>query len=305
LTNLPPVADAGPDQTVSDVNGDGSESVTLNGSASTDQDGTITTYAWREAGASIAAGPTPTVWLAVGTHTITLEVTDEGGATASDTVVVNVERANRVTVTAPLSQAYRGGPCQRHLHDQPTGDTSAPLTVRYTVGGTAASGTDYAAIPARNDCRRLRIGDRYGDAHRRCLAVEKQRDRRADALADAATVLDRPVRRSLTIVSDDLPPDLDRVVSHRPRARVGGRRCRRGRHDREQGDGTTQASRTGFYLSVNTFLDASDLFLGNRSVPVLAPSAVDTQSTTLHVPPSVAAGSYYIIAKADYLDAGD
>ena len=119
LTNMPPVADAGPDQTVSDVNGDGSESVTLDGSASADRDGTITSYTWREAGASIATGATPAVWLSVGTHTLTLEVTDDGGATASDSVVVSVERANRVTVTAPTSQATEAGPTSGTVPDQP------------------------------------------------------------------------------------------------------------------------------------------------------------------------------------------
>ena len=28
-----------------------------------------------------------------------------------------------------------------------TGDTTNPLTVNYTVGGTATNGTDYASIP--------------------------------------------------------------------------------------------------------------------------------------------------------------
>jgi len=303
LTNLPPVADAGPDQTVSDVNGDGSESVTLNGSASTDQDGTITTYAWREAGASIAAGPTPTVWLAVGTHTITLEVTDEGGATASDTVVVNVERANRVTVTAPLSQATEAGPANGTFMISRTGDTSAPLTVRYTVGGTAASGTDYAAIPsfatiAAGSALATVTVTPIDD-----LAVESNETVVLTLLADAAYSVGSPSEAVVTIVSDDLPPDL--TVSSVTVPALGSADADVVVADTtaNKGTGTSQASRTGFYLSVNTFLDASDLFLGNRSVPVLAPSAVDTQSTTLHVPPSVAAGSYYIIAKADYQDA--
>ena len=41
LANRPPLANAGPDQTVKDADRDGSETVTLDGSASSDRDGTI------------------------------------------------------------------------------------------------------------------------------------------------------------------------------------------------------------------------------------------------------------------------
>ena len=66
LTNLPPLADAGPDQTVTDTDRNGTEPVTLDGSASSDSDGSIATYAWREGGTSIGTGATPAVSLSVG-----------------------------------------------------------------------------------------------------------------------------------------------------------------------------------------------------------------------------------------------
>jgi subtilisin family serine protease len=44
LTNLLPVADAGPDQTLADSDGDGVELVTLDGSASSDPDGSVVSY---------------------------------------------------------------------------------------------------------------------------------------------------------------------------------------------------------------------------------------------------------------------
>ena len=74
LTNLPPHAVAGPDQTVPDIDRDGTELVTLDGTASSDTDGSIVSYEWSEGGTSIGAGAAPTVWLAVGVHTLTLEV---------------------------------------------------------------------------------------------------------------------------------------------------------------------------------------------------------------------------------------
>jgi hypothetical protein len=90
---LPPVADAGPDQTVTDTDGDGFVTVTLDGSASFDPDGgAITLYQWATQPAS--ADPTFMPALAVGTHTIALTVTDDEGATDTDQVVVTV-RAKR------------------------------------------------------------------------------------------------------------------------------------------------------------------------------------------------------------------
>ena len=92
-SNQPPVANAGPDQTVTDSDGNGSETVALNGAGSSDPDGTISSYVWKEGATQIATGATPSVSLAVGTHTLTLTVTDNAGATASDTVVVTVNTA--------------------------------------------------------------------------------------------------------------------------------------------------------------------------------------------------------------------
>jgi thermitase len=90
LTNLPPVAHAGIDQTVTDSNADGSELVTFDGSASSDADGSIISYEWREGGTVIALVANAEVWLPVGTHTLTLQVTDDDGATATDSVTVTV-----------------------------------------------------------------------------------------------------------------------------------------------------------------------------------------------------------------------
>jgi WD40 repeat protein len=79
-----PIAAAPPNQTLTDTDASGSETVTLDGSASTDPDGTIVSYSWTENDVEIATGVTPTVDLPVGEHTITLTVTDDDGLTASD-----------------------------------------------------------------------------------------------------------------------------------------------------------------------------------------------------------------------------
>jgi len=86
----PPVANAGPDQSVTDVDESGDQAVTLDGSASSDPDGSVVSWVWSEGGEEIATGATPTVTLSVGTHTITLTVTDDDGASATDQVVISV-----------------------------------------------------------------------------------------------------------------------------------------------------------------------------------------------------------------------
>ncbi|MGH9177321.1 MAG: PKD domain-containing protein, partial [Acidimicrobiales bacterium] len=104
--NRPPVANAGPDLAAADADGSGAEPVGLDGSASTDPDGTVVSYEWREGGSLIATGPTPTVDLAVGAHSIVLTVTDDDGATADDTVRVDV--AANLPPTAAFSATGAG-----------------------------------------------------------------------------------------------------------------------------------------------------------------------------------------------------
>jgi hypothetical protein len=91
--NQPPIANAGPDQTVVDTDHSGDQPVTLDGTLSHDNDGTITDYRWSEGANVLAQGSSasnPTVTLALGVHTITLQVTDNQSATGNDTVVITV-----------------------------------------------------------------------------------------------------------------------------------------------------------------------------------------------------------------------
>ena len=95
--NQSPVANAGVDQTLTDADNGGSESVVLNGSASSDPDGTISSYVWKEGTTQIATGASPTVSLTTGSHTIALTVTDNGGKTAVDNVVITINPAGGAT----------------------------------------------------------------------------------------------------------------------------------------------------------------------------------------------------------------
>jgi hypothetical protein len=111
--NLPPVANAGPDQAHVGC-ATCSTSVTLNGSASSDPDGHVLTYRWHE-GATLLAqttdpNKTATVPLSVGTHTIQLTVTDPSGAAAQDTVVITVVDAVGGGAAGPAGPTGPTGP---------------------------------------------------------------------------------------------------------------------------------------------------------------------------------------------------
>ncbi len=107
-TNQVPVAEAGDNQDV-----ETGASVTLNGSGSDDTDGTIESYAWAHTqtdGATPApavnladddtASPTFTAPATAGVLTFELTVTDDGGATATDTVTITVSES--MDTTAPV-----------------------------------------------------------------------------------------------------------------------------------------------------------------------------------------------------------
>jgi len=68
---------------------------------------------------------------------------------------------------------------------------------------------------------------------------------------------------------------------------------------KNQGSGPAGASTTSFYLSTNFSLDASDVFLGSRSVPALDVGATHSGSTSLVIPAATALGTYYLMASAD------
>lgn len=89
LANQGPAADAGPDITLFDTDGNGNETVDLMGIGS-DPDGQIATYQWSEGSTVIGNTANLTTVLPVGTHLLTLTVTDNGGAISSDTMLVTI-----------------------------------------------------------------------------------------------------------------------------------------------------------------------------------------------------------------------
>ena len=91
---MSPVADAGSDQTLNDADNDKEEAVALDASVSYDPDGDIDTYEWKEGDTVLGTGEMIIHDFTVGTHTVTLTVTDNDNLSNTDEVIITV-----VTVT--------------------------------------------------------------------------------------------------------------------------------------------------------------------------------------------------------------
>ncbi len=122
--NKPPTANAGADQTITLPK----DSALLDGSKSTDADGTITTYKWIK-----IAGPTSSNIIApnlsktlvkslvAGVYQFELTVTDNGGLSAKDTVKIMADAPGNQppvacagadqTITLPANSATLDGSC--------------------------------------------------------------------------------------------------------------------------------------------------------------------------------------------------
>jgi len=85
--NQPPIANAGPDQTVEQTGPEGAN-VTLDGTGSSDPDNNTLSYFWNWTGGS-ASGVSPTVMLPPGMTNITLMV-DDGEFNSTDAVIITV-----------------------------------------------------------------------------------------------------------------------------------------------------------------------------------------------------------------------
>jgi hypothetical protein len=133
VPNSPPVANAGPDQTVEQTSIAGA-TVYLNGSSSTDVDGDPLTYQWNWSGGSSTVA-NPSFLLPPGTTTVTLTAYDDDLASDTDTIDVLVQDTGKPTVfppadisteaTAPLTLVAIGTATATDLGD---GDVSASLT---------------------------------------------------------------------------------------------------------------------------------------------------------------------------------
>ncbi|XPV67462.1 MAG: PKD domain-containing protein [Halarcobacter sp.] len=90
LYNYSPIADAGLDQSI-----DESVTVTLDASSSSDSDGTIVSYEWKEGTTVLSTAQSfSKTDFTIGTHIIVLTVEDNDGATSTDTVTITINKVD-------------------------------------------------------------------------------------------------------------------------------------------------------------------------------------------------------------------
>jgi outer membrane autotransporter protein len=151
-----PTGNAGPDQTLSDTDRQPGENVTLNGSASTDSDGTIASYVWSrivdaETIEQLGTGVTLTVRLPDGNNDVRLLVTDNEGNTSTDSVVITVAAPSPATI---LSEIPNLTPNQRRMANKLDGMCDALTQLANGEASLSGDQTDLL-----NKCHGLRINN--------------------------------------------------------------------------------------------------------------------------------------------------
>ena len=169
-----------------------------------------------------------------------------------------------VTASAPTATATEAGLQAGKFRLSRTGDTSKALTVYFTVSGSAAPASDYVALPAS---AQFPVGAATVD-----LAVTPVDDSLVESNETVVLTLTgsvgylpgTPSAATVTIVSDDVAPDLVVSALTAPTTGGAGAAITVNATTKNQGTGSAAASTTRYYLSTNTTVDAADIPLGTQ-----------------------------------------
>jgi len=228
--NQPPVANAGTNQPFTLFYGQSAVKVTLDGSGSSDPDGTIAAYTW--SGTPKPANVVkPEVSLQEGTYTFTLTVTDNSGATSapqsvSITVAKEVVHPPQITVTTPAPYQITAGSISplnisvtaSSPDGRPVALTASPQVANATftaIPGASATGS-FAIKPDFNQTGtylvRFSASDSYGLASSTTIQIDVDAVNRPPVLTlqETATIVEGGV---LTIPVAASDPDGDIVTS--------------------------------------------------------------------------------------------
>jgi photosystem II stability/assembly factor-like uncharacterized protein len=216
-----------------------------------------------------------------------------------------------LTVTAspfvPAS-AIAGGPLRvgatvRNIGGKP----APPVTTRYYLSFNAARNGGDMQFPESSLIPRLAAGAEFTATETVRLPLETpQGSYFVIACTDEGHAISEALetnncRASSTTVAIEHRPDLVvRAVSNPPASVARGATFTVTATTDNAGAADAAPSRTRFYLSLNTTKGDTDHKLGGSiAVPVLLPGNSYTDTVTVTVPPTVAPGSYYLIACAD------
>ncbi len=204
-----------------------------------------------------------------------------------------------ITVAVVTATAAEAGPSSGLFRISRGTAQPSPVTVSYSLSGSAANGTDYVLLPgtatipsgaATADVEVTPIDD---------TTLESNETVVLSLRAQGSYIVGSPASGTVTIVSDDVAPDFAVTALAAPQKFPAGVPTAVTDTTANQGKAQSPASFTSYYLSSNIQLDASDLLLGSRDVPGLAPGGSHEGSATLVVPAETTPGTYSLFAKAD------
>jgi hypothetical protein len=214
-SDLPPVAKAGSDMNITMP----TATVNLNGSGSSDPDGTISSYVWTKISGptqftivNSAIATTPVNKLTAGVYSFQLKVTDNGGMSSMDTVNVVVNAAAPVnqppvakagadqTITLPTNSVTVNGSAS----SDPDGSIATYLWTKisgpaqYSIGNNTAASTIVNNLTAGVYAFQLRVSDNLG-----ALALDTIK-----VTVNAAPVNQPPVANAGADISVTLPTNI-------------------------------------------------------------------------------------------------
>lgn len=185
-------------------------------------------YATMSTQAVFGAGVT-NVWLkltpiddaaAEGPETVTVAIVDNAarfftsGSASQAVVTIDDDDVPTITVTATAAYAYEAGPTSSTFVIARTGPTANPVTITYTLAGSATLGSDFAPLPGyitTNGTVTLAAGQVATNlelAPVNDASAEGAENITLQLSADALYVLGSPAADTITILDDDVAPTI-------------------------------------------------------------------------------------------------
>ncbi|HTB23971.1 MAG TPA: PKD domain-containing protein [Puia sp.] len=238
VVNQPPVAKAGPDQTITLP----TNSVTLNGSASSDPDGTIASYLWTKISGPAqfnivnnTSANTIVNNLTAGSYSFQLKVTDNGGAIAMDTIkiIVNSAPVNQppvanaganISITLPTNVANLNGSAST----DPDGTISAyawteisgPSTA--TIAAATSANTAISGLVQGSYVFSLKVTDNGGATNADSITVTVNPAPNIPPVANAGTSKTITLPTNSTNLDGSLSSDPDGSIVSYSWAQISG-----------------------------------------------------------------------------------
>jgi len=204
-----------------------------------------------------------------------------------------------ITVTASPSTATEAGPTTAVFHLARSGGTTEALTVYVGTSGSATSGLDYAVLPTSVTFPAGAPTVNVPVTPIDDSLVENNETVVLTLTGSLGYQVGSPASATVTIVSDDVAPDLTVSSISAPFTAGAGSTVAVSVTVSNVGTGPAPASVVRYFLSSNIMVDGSDVVLGSSPVGAIVVGGAVLVNATLAVPPGTATGIYYVLAQVD------